>query len=91
MTRISIRFAALAFLLLVASCGGETTEPALEADDLDLVGGVEAPGNPAVGQDVGETLGTKHLGVHIVDDLETVVGRADVVVAFTAPPSNIRA
>lgn len=56
------------------------------SDDLDLVGGVEAPGNPAVGRDLGELAGTAHTGHHVVDSLENIVGGTDVVVAFTAPP-----
>jgi 4-hydroxy-tetrahydrodipicolinate reductase len=59
-----------------------------EADDLEITGGVEAPGNAAVGRDVGEVIGSGHLGLHVVDDLETVIGRADVVVVFTAPPEG---
>ncbi len=57
-----------------------------EAEDLDLVGGVEAPGNAAIGRDIGEFAGTGHTGHHVVDSLENIVGGADVVVAFTAPP-----
>ena len=78
----------------VAICGiagrvcGRIAHLILEADGLELTGGVEAPENPVVGRDVGEVLGTTHLGVHVVKDLEEVVGAADVVVAFTAPPDG---
>ena len=37
------------------------------SDDLDIVGGVEAQGHPAVGRDVGELSGSAHTGHHVVD------------------------
>ena len=61
---------------------------ALEADDLDVSGGVEYVGSPVIGKDVGEIIGHEKLGVHIVEDLETVIKSVDVVVAFTAPPDG---
>ena len=81
-------------MIRVIICGiggricGRIAHMAADADDLDLVGGVEVPGHPSVGLDVGEVIGTKHLGVHVVDDLENVVAGTDVVVAFTAPPDG---
>ncbi len=81
-------------MIKVVVCGiagrmcGRIAHMVMEAEDLDLVGGVEAPDNPAVGRDVGEVLGSSHLGVHVVDDLKSVVAAADVVVAFTAPPEG---
>ncbi len=81
-------------MVKVVICGiagrmcGRIAHMVMEADDLELTGGVEAAGNPAVGRDVGDVIGSSQLGVHVVDDLETVVGRADVVVAFTAPPDG---
>ncbi len=81
-------------MVRVVICGiagrmcGRIAHLVMEADDLELTGGVEAPGNPAVGRDVGDVLGGGRLGVHVVDDLEAVVERADVVVAFTVPPDG---
>ena len=66
--------------------GGRIAHLTLEGDGLDLSGGVEYVGSPDIGRDIGELIGTSHLGVHVVDNLETVIGSADVVVAFTAPP-----
>ncbi|MFT5365553.1 MAG: 4-hydroxy-tetrahydrodipicolinate reductase [Candidatus Latescibacterota bacterium] len=60
----------------------------LEADDLDLRGGVEYVGSPVIGKDVGEVIGSGHLGVHVVEDLEMIVKTVDAVVAFTAPPDG---
>lgn len=60
----------------------------LEADDLDLRGGVEFEGSPVVGKDVGEVIGSNHLGVHVVDRLDKIISNVDAVVAFTAPPDG---
>ena len=59
-----------------------------EAEDLDLTGGVEFEGNPVVGHDLGEVIGVGKTGHHVVDNLETIIGATDVVVAFTAPPEG---
>jgi len=67
---------------------GRVAHLAIEADDLELVGGVETSAFPLVGRDLGEVIGGPHQGVHLVDDLETIIGVADVVVAFTAPPEG---
>ncbi len=58
----------------------------LEAGNLDLGGGVEFAGHPAIGKDIGEVIGVSPLGVQVVDSVEAIVGDVDVVVAFTAPP-----
>lgn len=58
----------------------------LEAENLDLGGGVEFAGHPAIGKDIGDVIGVPHLGVQVVDSVEAMVRDVDVVVAFTAPP-----
>ena len=67
---------------------GRIAHLAMDTDDLKIGGGVEARDNPAIGRDIGEVVGAAHTGFHVVDDLETVIGNADVVVAFTAPPDG---
>ena len=59
-----------------------------EADDQDLIGGVEFVGSDSVGRDLGEVTGVEKTGYHVVDSLETIIGATDVVVAFTAPPEG---
>lgn len=59
-----------------------------EAEDQDLTGGVEFTGSEAVGRDLGEVIGIGKTGHHVVDNLETIIGATDVVVAFTAPPDG---
>jgi len=66
--------------------GQRISHLALEADGLDVGGGVEYVGNPVVGKDIGEVIGVPALGVQVVDNVEDMVGNVDVVVAFTAPP-----
>lgn len=79
-------------MIQVAICGiagrmcGRIAHLILDTDDLALSGGVEAPHTPAVGRDIGEVIGARHLGIQVVADLKAAVDAADVVVAFTAPP-----
>lgn len=58
----------------------------LEAENLDLGGGVEVAGHPAIGKDIGDVIGVPNLGVQVVASVEALVREVDVVVAFTAPP-----
>ncbi len=67
---------------------GRIVNLAMETDDLKIAGGVEAPGNPAIGRDIGEIVGATRTDLHVVDNLESVIDNADVVVAFTAPPDG---
>lgn len=50
---------------------------------LRLAGGFERPGNPSVGQDLGEGAGLGHLGVTITDDVRQIIDQGDVVIDFT--------
>lgn len=50
---------------------------------LELVGGFEQPGSPAVGRDIGEVGGYGTVGVGISDSLEAIVAEADVLIDFT--------
>ena len=59
-----------------------------EANDQDLTGGVEFVGSDTVGRDLGEVIGVEKTGHHVMDNLETIIGATDVVVAFTAPPEG---
>ncbi len=67
---------------------GRIAHLAMETDDLKIAGGVEAPGNPCIGRDIGDVVGTARAGFAVVDNLESVIENADVVVAFTAPPDG---
>ena len=55
-----------------------------QADDLELVGAVDAPGAPDLGKDAGEVAGAGALGVAVVDDshLSELMKSADVAISF---------
>lgn len=81
-------------MIKVAICGiagrmgQRISHLALEAEELDLRGGIEFAGSPVIGKDIGDVIGLPHLGVHVVDELDSIVNSVDVVVAFTAPPDG---
>ena len=58
----------------------------LEAEELDLGGGVEFPGHPVIGKDIGEVIGAPPKGISVVDTVEAMTDNVDVITAFTAPP-----
>ena len=55
-----------------------------QAEDLELVGAVEAAGVPDIGEDAGEVAGAGALGVEVVDDshLSELISKGDVVISF---------
>jgi 4-hydroxy-tetrahydrodipicolinate reductase len=55
---------------------------ACENVDLEVVGAVEHPESPAIGQDVGELAGVGRIGVPIGAELADVLSGADVVISF---------
>jgi 4-hydroxy-tetrahydrodipicolinate reductase len=55
-----------------------------------LAGGTEAPGNGAIGRDLGEIAGLGTLGIRVGDDAAALFGRADAVVDFTTPAATLR-
>ncbi len=57
-----------------------------EADDLRLVGAVEAPGHPALGTDAGTLAGAGPLGVALA---EALPAGADAVVDFSLPDGSV--
>lgn len=63
--------------------GGRIIALMNEASDIELTGAFEAKGHPAIGRDVGEVIGTGRIGIPVVDGLEKVIERADVIVDFT--------
>jgi 4-hydroxy-tetrahydrodipicolinate reductase len=63
---------------------GVTRQP-----DMVLVGAVDAPGTPFVGQDAGTLAGVGALGVAVTDALESVIAQGDVVIEFTSPEATL--
>lgn len=56
-----------------------------ESRQCTLVGGTEAPGAEAVGQDLGELAGVGALGVFVTDDPLELFTRCEGILDFTAP------
>jgi 4-hydroxy-tetrahydrodipicolinate reductase len=54
-----------------------------------LVGCVERPGHPWVGQDAGVAMGGAPLGVEVTDDPLEAFARAQAVIDFTAPAATV--
>jgi len=57
--------------------------------DMTLVGAVDAPGTPFIGQDAGTLAGVGALGVAVTDTLESVIETGDVVIEFTTPEATL--
>ena len=61
----------------------------IEAEGLELVGGVEAPGHAAGGSPLSELVSGSAAAGDIATDLAAVIGAADVVIAFTTPSATL--
>ncbi len=61
----------------------------LDAEDLELIGGTEYAGSDAVGRDIGEVIGARALDLSVTDSLASIVGDAQVAVAFTTPQATL--
>jgi 4-hydroxy-tetrahydrodipicolinate reductase len=59
---------------------------ARDEPDVRVVGAVEAPGHPRVGEDAGDVAGGSPIGVLIGDDAAAIVKRSHVVMDFTGVP-----
>jgi 4-hydroxy-tetrahydrodipicolinate reductase len=53
-----------------------------------LAGGIEQPGHPALGQDLGALAGADPLGMPASEDPEALIATADVVIEFSAPAAT---
>jgi len=69
--------------------GGRLVHLVQESGDLEVMGGLERPGNPAIGRDLGEVVGLGTLGVPLLDDLQALVGKIDLLFEFTAPEGSL--
>jgi 4-hydroxy-tetrahydrodipicolinate reductase len=63
----------------------------LDSGDLTLAAGIERPGHPALGRDLGEAIHRPSLGRPVLADLKEAVAPAAVVVDFTAPEATLAA
>src|ERR1043166_1138350 len=56
-----------------------------------VVGGVEQPGSPLIGQDAGVLAGLPANGVKIAPDLKPLLAQADGLLDFTVPAAAVAA
>jgi len=69
--------------------GGRIVHMMEAASGIQLAGAVESPGHAAVGKDVGEVVGLPSTGVKVVDSLDQMLPKAEVVMEFTHPEPSL--
>ncbi|MDL1956148.1 MAG: 4-hydroxy-tetrahydrodipicolinate reductase [Candidatus Desulfofervidus auxilii] len=72
--------------IVAGICGrmGSTIARLVYADkDMELCGGFERSDHPKIGADIGEVIGIGQLGIKIVENLEEIIEKADVIIDFT--------
>jgi 4-hydroxy-tetrahydrodipicolinate reductase len=60
----------------------------LASADCSLAGGVESPGHPALGEDLGMLAGADPAGLAASEDAAALIAAADVVIEFSAPEAT---
>ncbi|QBX35887.1 4-hydroxy-tetrahydrodipicolinate reductase [Paracoccus liaowanqingii] len=61
----------------------------LDHPELRLVGALDRPGQPWIGQDIGTALGGAPAGVIVSDDAVTAIAQAQAVIDFTTPDATV--
>jgi 4-hydroxy-tetrahydrodipicolinate reductase len=69
--------------------GGRLIHLLNASGDLTVAGGLERPGHPALGKDLGEVVGLGTLGVPLSDDLKALVPHIDLLFEFTVPAASL--
>lgn len=83
MTNILVIGAAGRMGKTIVSCIADTPGAA-------VAGGTESPGNPGLGQDVGELAGIGALGSKVAGQVEDVVDSCDAIIDFTVPECSMK-
>ncbi|MCX8100504.1 MAG: 4-hydroxy-tetrahydrodipicolinate reductase [Geminicoccaceae bacterium] len=77
----------------VIGCGGRmgraVLREVLAARDLELAGGVERPGHPDLGRDLGLLAGEATTGLLVRDDLAALLAAADALIEFSTPEASL--
>lgn len=60
-----------------------------DSEGCALAGGIEPPGNPALGQDLGLLAGTAASGLVLDSDEAGLIARADAVIEFSSPAATV--
>jgi 4-hydroxy-tetrahydrodipicolinate reductase len=61
----------------------------LETEGVALAGGLERPGHPALGQDLGTLAGLEPVGLAATDDLDALLAVSDVLIEFSTPEATL--
>jgi 4-hydroxy-tetrahydrodipicolinate reductase len=69
--------------------GGRLVHLVKQSDDIELAGGLERPGHPAIGKDLGEVVGLGMIEVPLVDDLNALLPKIDLLFEFTIPEASL--
>jgi 4-hydroxy-tetrahydrodipicolinate reductase len=69
--------------------GGRLVHLVKASGDLEIAGGLERQGHPAIGRDLGEVVGLGALGVPLVDDLKALAPQIEVLFEFTTPEASL--
>ncbi len=69
--------------------GQALTRLIMADDSVQLVGGLEAAGSAALGQDIGTLAGVGVCGIHAQDDALALLQDADGVIDFTTPAATV--
>jgi 4-hydroxy-tetrahydrodipicolinate reductase len=69
--------------------GGRLVHLVHQSDDMELTGGLERSGHPSIGKDLGEVVGLGMIGVPLVDDLNALVPKIDLLFEFTVPEASL--
>ncbi len=70
--------------------GGRISSLIAAAEGIEVKGAVEKEGHPAVGKDLGETIGLGKSGIIVVDDLQKVIDNGGVIIDFTHHESSLQ-
>ena len=60
-----------------------------ETDGVEIAGGVESEGSPAIGADMGELAGIGPIGISVTDDPLQLCTRIDGIIDFTVPAATV--
>lgn len=69
--------------------GSRITALSKEYEGLQLAGAFERKGHPHIGKDIGPLVGIGNVGVKLVEDLESIVDKVDLIVSFTTVEASL--
>ena len=61
-----------------------------QQEDMELVGAIEYPEHPQIGNDAGVVAGMSETGIAITSELDAVIESADVVIEFSSPEATVQ-